>query len=278
VRRVAIIGCGPTGLMAAHACKLNGVDFTVYSKRRKSFLFGSQYLHEPIPDLVEEREGRQVQYINVGTPEEYRRKTHGKFWDGIIAPEDFETEHVAWNIREAYDRLWMRYGRGVVDAQINDGICYVDGRDWMKELAAHDLVISTVPRRLWAVEGDGFRYSEGWALGDAPEHGVFVPYDITDNTIICDGSSDNHYNRLSKVFGYTTVEWPIHADMNVVTSTPGMPAPSKFLKPLAFEASTTHENPTSDWLHVGRFGAWRKAVLVTDAWHDTNNKLKELGV
>lgn len=272
--RVAIIGCGPTGLIVAHACALNGVEFNVFSKKRKSFLFGSQYLHEPIPELIEESEGRQVRYINVGTPEEYRRKTHGKWWDGIIAPEDFETEHVAWNIREAYDRLWMRYGRGVTDAEIRDGTLYVNREDWMKELAAYDLVISSVPRRLWAVEGDEFTYSEGWALGDAPEHGVFVPYDLTDNTIICDGSPDTHYNRLSKVFGYTTVEWPAHTDMNVVKAAESMPEPSQFIKPLAFKASTTHENRTSDWLHVGRFGAWRKAVLVTDAWHDTNNALR----
>lgn len=276
MKSVAIIGCGPTGLIAAHACAMNGISFRIFSKKRKSFLFGSQYLHEPIPDLIDESEGKPVRYINVGTPEEYRRKTHGKWWDGIIAPEDFETEHTAWDIREAYGRLWNRYGRGVNDAEIVDGTLYVDGVDWMKELAAHDLVVSTVPRRLWAVDGDEFIYSEGWALGDAPEHGVFVPYDLTDNTIICDGSPDVHYNRLSKVFGYTTVEWPAHTDMNVVMAAEGMPQPSKFIKPLAFHPSATRYNRTSDWLHVGRFGAWRKAVLVTDAWHETNKALEEL--
>lgn len=274
MKSVAIIGCGPTGLMAAHACAVSGISFRIFSKKRKSFLFGSQYLHEPIPELIEESEGRPVRYINVGTPEEYRRKTHGKWWDGIIAPEDFETEHTAWNIREAYDRLWIKYGRGVNDAVVVDGALLVDGVNWMKEIAAHDLVISTVPRNLWAVEGDEFRYSEGWALGDAPEHGVFVPYDLTDNTIICDGSAEVHYNRLSKVFGYTTVEWPAHTDMNVAAD--GLPKPSKFIKPLAFVPSTIRENQTSNWLHVGRFGAWRKAVLVTDAWHDTNKALEEL--
>ena len=264
--------------MAAHACAVSGVEFSVYSKRRKSYLFGSQYLHEPIPELIGEHEGRPVRYLNVGTPEEYRRKTHGKFWDGIIAPEDFESEHTAWNIREAYERLWIRYGRGVVHSEIVDGVLYAGGMNWMKELAAHDLVISTVPRRLWAVDGDEFIYSEGWALGDAPEHGIFVPFDITDNTIICDGSQEVQYNRLSKVFGYTTVEWPAHIDIDIVMAKPGMPLPSKFIKPLAFTPSATVENETSKWLHTGRFGAWRKAVLVTDAWHDTINKLKEMGI
>lgn len=276
MKSVTIIGCGPTGLMAAHACALKGISFRIFSRKRKSFLFGSQYLHEPIPDLIEESEGRPVRYINVGTPEEYRRKTHGKWWDGIIAPEDFETEHTAWDIREAYNRLWIKYGRGVNGAEIVDGALFVDGSNWMKELAAHDLVISTVPRNLWAVEGDDFRYSEGWALGDAPEHGVFVPYDLDDNTIICDGSAEVSYNRLSKVFGYTTVEWPSHTDMETVTALPGMPKPSKFIKPLAFKPSETKENPTSNWLHVGRFGSWQKAILVTDAWHDTNKALEEM--
>ena len=57
---VAILGCGPTGLVAAHACAMKHIPFVIFSKKRKSFLFGSQYLHEPIPGVIEEHEGEPV--------------------------------------------------------------------------------------------------------------------------------------------------------------------------------------------------------------------------
>lgn len=270
---VAILGCGPTGLIAAHACALRDVGYTIFSKRRKSFLFGSQYLHEPIPGIVEEPEGVWVKYINVGSPEEYRRKTHGKFWDGIAAPEDFETEHRAWNIREAYDRLWQKYGRYVENYEFKSA----HETECELELRNYDLVISTVPRTIWKIPGEEYVYSTGWAIGDAPEHGLFVPYDVEDNRIICDGSDLALYNRLSKVFGYTTVEWPAMAsEEDINASLPPELEVSKLLKPLRYQPNPHTPNPTDDWLHVGRYGAWQKGVVVTDAWHSVMSKIDEL--
>src|SRR5678809_864059 len=49
--RVLILGCGPSGLIAAHAAYNRGADFIVVSKARKSFMNGAQYLHAPIPGV-----------------------------------------------------------------------------------------------------------------------------------------------------------------------------------------------------------------------------------
>ena len=271
--KVAILGCGPTGLLAAHACAQNGVEYKVFSKRRKSFLFGSQYLHNPIPGL-DVGPGAPVKYVTIGSPEEYRRKTHGKFWDGIIAPEDFETDHMAWNIRHAYDLLWQRYGRYVVDYEIVQDDHHGTFRStWMDLALSHfDLVVSTVPRRVWKMPGEEFVYSEGWAAGDAPEHGLFVPYDTPENTIICDGSDDVSWNRLSRVFGYTTVEWP-----NDFEQKPPIANVAKIMKPLRYMENGS-DNPANQpkVLHVGRYGKWQKGVVVTDAYDDVDRRLKEM--
>lgn len=271
--RVAILGCGPTGLLAAHACAQNGVEFHIYSKKRKSFLFGSQYLHNPIPGL-DVGPGEPVKYVTIGTPDEYRRKTHGKYWDGIVAPEDFQTDHTAWNIRHAYDLLWQRYSRYIMSYEMervfDTSPFYSTERDLRLDLC--DLVISTVPRTIWKVQGEEFVYSEGWAAGDAPEHGMFVPYDCEDNTIICDGTPYRSWNRLSKVFGYTTVEWP-----NSFEQKPPIENVSKITKPLRYESHGRH-NPANaeNWLHVGRYGKWQKGVVVTDAYDEVDNRLKEM--
>ena len=280
---IAILGCGPTGLLAAHACALADVEFRIFSKRRKSQLYGSQYLHEPIPGVVTEYEGRQVKYVNVGTPEEYRRKTHGKFWDGIIAPEDFETEHMAWDIREAYHRLWLMYGGCVEDFQIPSRLMENGKPDWAREhpylhlrheldIESFDLVISTVPRNMWAVSDDQFIYSLGWAIGDAPENGTFVPYEIDDMTIECNGSKFVAYNRLSNVFGYKTVEWPAWMRGVEITAMTGK-EPSRLVKPLRYIPSGMN-CPWNSWLHVGRYGQWQKGILTTDAFKDVTKRLE----
>ena len=278
--KVAILGCGPTGLLAAHACKLEGADFEIFSKKRKSQLFGSQYLHQPIPEVTRYDEHVGVKYVTLGTPEEYRRKTHGKWWDGHIAQEDFEPDHIAWNIRTAYDTLWQLYGHGVHHYEfITDegklrqyrGTTF-DVARYDLQLTNFDLVINTMPRTIWQVPGDEFIFSEGWALGDAPEEGKFIPHEITDNTIICDGTPDTAWTRLSRVFGYGSVEWPHH------TPRPPLPGVAMVTKPLHYLPSTQVANPTAEWLHVGRYGKFEKGVVVTDAFEDVLRKLQEMKV
>ena len=293
--KVAILGCGPTGLMAAHACHQLKVDATVFSKKRKSELVGSQYLHKPV--AVNPYSGVNVKYVVLGTPEEYRQKVHGKWWDGHVAPEDFEPDHKAWNIRTAYDNLWTIYGRDVVGYTIPDPSMFSDTyRDdgamfetVSRDLGLHefDLVISTVPRDLWRISGEEFIYSEGWALGDAPERGIFVEdllassfgevplYQkpdgsyIPDNHIICDGTSQVPWTRLSRVFGYTTVEWPHH------TPQPH-PQAARVRKPLHYSPASQNPNPTADWLHVGRYGQFEKGVVVTDAFDQVIKKIRSM--
>lgn len=295
--RVAILGCGPTGLLAAHACNMSDVQFDIYSTKRKSELYGSQYLHEPIPGL-EFACGPEtpVKYVVLGTPEEYRRKTHGKWWDGQAAPEEFEPDHVAWDIRQVYNALWNLYWR-----KINDFSIPTPEQQWnqfaefgepsdppypdeyvMEEINGqfYDLIISTVPRNIWRREGDEFIFSEGWALGDAPERGILVE-DILDqisgekeylpdNTIICDGTAEVPWTRLSRVHGYTTVEWPHHIPQP-------HPKASMVVKPLSYTPGTRQQPvPSDSWLHVGRYGEWKKGVVVTDAYHQVEKALKDL--
>lgn len=276
-----ILGCGPAGLLAAHACHLEKVGFAIASRKRKSQLYGSQYLHKAIPDLVSELEGQPVKYEVRGTPEEYRRKVHGKWWDGHVAPEEFEADHMAWNIREAYDRLWIKYSKRIYDYSIPTNEEMAEGKDRIAKITydlgldpsepyPFDLIISTVPRSLWALPGEEFIYSEGWAIGDAPEEGQFVPYPCSDNTIVCDGTSEVSWTRLSKVFGYTTVEWPHHAPR------PPLRGVVPVVKPLHYRPASQAVNPTANWLHVGRYGEWKKGVVVTDAFDRVTEAIREL--
>lgn len=271
---VAILGCGPSGLLAAHACEQAGVRFKIFSKKRKSELFGSQYLHKHIDGVTHDTHYVDVVYEVRGTPEEYRRKVHGKHWDGHIAPEEFEPNHRAWNIRQAYDTLWTMYRTDIVDYEIrtfenNEYFAAYNNLMGDLRLDRYDLVISTVPRTIWKVEGEEFIYSQGWAMGDAPEKGIFVEMTVPENTIICDGTYLTSWTRASNVFGYTSLEWPHHAPRP-------HPMASVVTKPLHYTAASQNPNPTADWLHVGRYGQWEKGIVVTDAYDDVVKKLQEI--
>lgn len=269
--KVAILGCGPAGLLAAHACDWRGFDYSIFSQKRKSELFGSQYLHTPIEGIISAGEGEPVKYVVEGSPEEYRRKTHGKWWDGIIAAEDFETDHMAWDIRQAYNRLWRSYSGRVINYRFRgDGPASVyDVANEDLGLSRYDLVINTMPRRLWAAPGEEFIFSTGWAFGDAPERGQFVEYTIPDNTIICNGTDRVSYTRLSRVFGHTTVEWPHGPNEKP------HPDAVQVIKPLAYHQNNS-SNPANaeNWIHVGRYGKWEKGIVVSDAYVDVQKRLE----
>src|SRR4051794_14558085 len=116
--RIAVLGCGPAGLMAAHAAKVCGADVDIFSRKRKSELFGCQYLHAPIPGMTDVAPVT-VRYMLNGDIEGYRRKVYGDTWDGEVSPEDLLGNHDAWDIRRTYDNLWAKYGGYIFGTELD---------------------------------------------------------------------------------------------------------------------------------------------------------------
>lgn len=251
MKKVAILGCGPSGLLAAHAAAMNDCDIQIFSKARKSRLFGCQYLHQPIPDIVQWPE--RVSYSLVGgTVAEYRNKVYGGTWDGTSSPEELENHHTAYDIRSAYEGLWEMYEDCIVDTEIVSE----KQLDADRNLDQFDMVISTIPRKIWAQPGDAFTSTKVWAFGEAPELGRIAPFaPEKDFTIICDASKDVGWYRLSKVFGHTTIEWPSQTK-------PPMAGLVKVEKPLACKTKGAKY-----FHHLGRYGEWKKGVLTTDVFY-----------
>ena len=95
--KVVVLGCGPAGLIAAHAAAMQGADIRIMSKPRKSFMNGAQYLHKHI-NGTPYSDPFQVSYEMLGSPEQYRLKVYGAKWDGTVSPEDLEESHKGWDI------------------------------------------------------------------------------------------------------------------------------------------------------------------------------------
>lgn len=254
---IGVIGCGPAGLLAAHAATLNGHSVTIFSKRQeKSHLNGSQYLHEEIPGVYCGPSSTVRYELVGGDMADYRTKVYGDKWDGDVSPGTLDGTHKAWDIRLTYDNLWTLYHKRIVDldlAQRGDANLRMINR--LGESLGLDKIISSIPRTAWDADDGNFRFSEVWAVGDAPGLDQYCPIrPSTDNTVICDASPDTGWYRSSQVFGHATVEWP--ADRK-----PPLPEAARVIKPLDHRSQVA-----GDMIHVGRYGEWRKGVLSTDAF------------
>lgn len=242
--------------MAAKAVKDTGNQPLIFSRKRKSHLFGAQYLHRPIPGVTNRDDHVTVEYMLRGSVDEYRRKVYGKLWDGTVSPEDLSDDHEAWDIRETYDRLWAMFENDIVDL-------FVDAVGVKTCLSQSDLVINTMPLNELCTKGHQFRYQEVMAAGDAPQLGINVGsiYRCPPDTVICNGEESPSWYRISNIFGHTTVEWPQGIK-------PPLPSSSQVSKPT--------DNNCDCWptvLKVGRYGSWTKGVLSHTAYFKTLERI-----
>lgn len=250
---VVVLGCGPSGLLAAHAARLSGCSVTILSVKRPSPLFGCQYLHAQIPKL-DSGDPHVVSYQLRGTPGEYADKVYGA--DNLpasVSPEELPGEHLAWDIRTGYVHLWEKYQHKISDVRLQASDIAP-----MLDYYSADVTINTVPMPLICENPmHNFKSTKCWAVGDAPVLGQIAPSIAPPFTVICDGTKDQGYYRASNVFGYQTVEWPGWKRK------PPVAGVVDFLKPLATDCNCW---PTVT--RVGRMGKWQKGVLAHHAFEE----------
>lgn len=259
--RVAILGAGPAGLMAAHGVMTadSSAFIAIFSKKQKSALHGAQYLHQPIPGMTPV-ESHLIDYqLRGGDADDYRRKVYGKMWEGSVSPEDLAEPHLGWDIRATYDRLWDTYASDICDTLI-DPIALariVDG-GW-------DLVVNTIPRDMICSRGHTFAATEVIAAGDAPSLGIDIGkmFRCPDNTVICNAAENPSWYRMSRIYGHTTVEWPMMRAKIPVSS-------ASIVRKPTFHACDCWPTVT----HVGRYGSWAKGVLSHEAYFKVHDLIK----
>jgi hypothetical protein len=256
VSRIIILGCGPAGLAAASAVVGSGHEAVIISNTtHPSKLYGCQYLHAPVPGY-EDVPRVQVRYSLNGTSRGYRNKVYGAEWSGSVSPEDFAGNHDAWDIRETYRRMWQDlvagFQVGIIQKVIRRGMM-----PYVRSLGP-ELIVSTIPIQAFCEDPrHSFNTMSIWANGATSA-------EVTaENTIICDGTDEQPWYRISNVFGYKTTEWP------------GSFKPPQWSKavPVVKPLSTTC-NCHPDILRAGRYGTWTKARLVHEVYPAVKEALK----
>lgn len=257
MKPIAILGCGPAGLLAAHAVALSRRKFVIYSRPQKSRLGGAQFLHEAIPGLTTE-DPYEISIVAEGSAGVYQQKVYGnnERVPFVSFPTQALTTQNAWNLIRAYDQLWEAYSPDIVETEVTAMWLHENERRFRQ-------ILSTVPATSICKTNSGmipevhmFHSQRIWVYPEA------VNPSIPDGTIWYDGTKDRSWYRQSKLFGTGGTEYPIQISPPV--------------QPLihARKPIWTNCNCFPKVIRLGRYGQWKKGVLTHDAFFGAAEALR----
>lgn len=238
--RVAVLGCGPAGLLAAHGATLAGAEVDIYSIKKPSFIAGAQFMHRAIPQTGVK--GSQVQLFKRGTKEGYAKKVYGdptysSSWEAYA-----QDTLPCWPMNQVYTRLWERYEDRIKDCKVDDDV--LDNLEY----DGYSLLLSTIPAPTLCSKDHIF-------VGSTHRIAVYDRTGINQNYIIYNGLNTDEWHRSSVLHGTGFLEYG-----------PSAAAPN-IAKPVV-KPQTNDCDCRSDWQRLGRYGKWQRGVLAHHAYEE----------
>ena len=244
--QVAIMGCGPSALFAAEGVAQAGHEPIIMAIKRKSQLFGAQYLHEAIPDVP--ARDFPLQVIKIGTKEGYAFKVYGDSNAPVSWNSYKEGTIKAWSLHDAYDFLWDKYEPSIQDMTLGVGDIGV--------IAVHyPLTLCSIPAHAICGAHDEHKFVS------QEIHVQHVPSDPSAaSQIIYNGEGARaEWYRFSRINGTSAWEF---ADAG--TAPDDWTAVVTGFKPI--ETSCTCWLTYQGFHRIGRYGRWSKGVLTHHAY------------
>lgn len=248
MKPVAILGSGPAGLLAAHAVALRGQPFAIFSEGKPSKIGGAQFLHSAIPNLTAEQPDFHVIFKLKGEASEYRRKVYGDapgvpfvsmegLTDGQVQP--------AWDLRTAYEQLFD----GPMGRSVEGNKVTVSAKWLWDHQFDFSSIISSIPLNVLCLNPQHVFSFQTILISTDDISFVGV------NEIVYNGEPSPSWYRASNINGHCGTEWS--------TNTPKPPLPNliQVKKPV-----WTNCDCYPQMIRVGRYGEWKKGVLVDDAF------------
>jgi hypothetical protein len=263
MKPIAVLGCGPAGLLAAYGIGLTGQPLAIFSNTEKSKLGGAQFLHKPIYGIHDEdNPDAVVTYHLHGTAAAYQEKVYGNDPVPFVSFSNVKDgqQQSAWNLLKTYDWLWGEFGHTINEAQITPA--------WVDENEdKFALILSTVPlvalcRHRVGATPPMPKVGDSWY----PMHHRFTVQDIAihpdnlapihDNTILYDGTREHSWYRSSLLFGVGGTEWSPQR------------SPVAPVRPLYHDRKpiATNCDCFPQIVRLGRRGTWQKGVLTHHAF------------
>lgn len=253
---IAVLGAGPSGLVAAHAAASLGHDVCLYDAEPREpdgQTAGVFYLHQScdldVPSSV-------VRTSAVGTRDGYRDKVYGPSYDGHVSYPAYETESVVWDGMAALAHLWSRFQDRIIPA-------YVEGFDDVQTVAGmYDRTICTIPAMILAPHLTW----ESQQVTVATRSRIAPP---VAGCVIYEGHADVPWYRYSDIFGRETYEYVPNAAVDVSDDY------GWTIRNVEKVVTAPRANfPDLDnVMFAGRYGAWNKRCLTHDVYRDVRGWL-----
>lgn len=244
---VAVLGSGPSGLLAAHAVALAGREPVLISAPAqdgevlRSMIGPATYLHKPIPDLTSAEPDAMIRFIKKGTAGGYALKVYGDRKHPTSWSKFEEGEEPAWDLSPVYDELWRRYSSRIIPMSVGPD----EASQFLDEFGA---VVSTIPAEAIcdAYPEHSFPFRSVWITDQ------FTFHDDRDPLMIYDGQVGGVGDRFraSRVFGKACTEYGRE-----------VPGARQGIKVMPTDCDCHPEI-----VRAGRWGEWKPGVLVHHAF------------
>lgn len=251
--KIAVLGCGPAGLMAADQANQLGHYVTIYSRKQPSVISGAQYLHQCMgwythrdPDFI-------IKVQRMGTRDAYARRVYGDPNHEVSWDQFPDGELEGWDIRDAYQKLWMTWHEKIIDSEISK----------MKIeniLIRSDRVFLSLPLHVICQRPNIHQFNyQTVKIRTELKEGKYL------DCMVYNGMDDEgpDWYRYSMVGNYASWEYPESAEVEGQHSL--------IRKPLA-----TSCDCYPDIVRVGRFGTWTKGVLTHHAVEEVDRALQQV--
>jgi hypothetical protein len=253
---VVVLGCGPAGLLAAHAVVRAGLDPTIYSIKQKSYIPGSQVLHDAIPGLMDRQYSENsILWVRMGTAENYARKVYGDPFRETNWPA-YNGVTRGWSVYTMYDKLWDMYSHNVIN-------CEVDTELVSDVLDEGGLILSTLPapvlcKQPWVHR---FRYEPFWIKPLDTPH-----IDKNRDVVIYNGLEHDDWYRWSILGGQASIESCVEGYLQGNNVVPGKKV---------IDNNCNCWDQTPHFIKVGRWAMWQHGVLLHDAYATADRALMD---
>lgn len=251
--KVCVLGCGPAGLMVAHAVRLIGHEVRIISRKAPSQLHGAQYLHEELPDLALGRP-RAITIHKLGEAAGYAQKLYHDPLRTTSWERMKSGPHYGWSLQGAYEELWSMYENDIIDN-------HIEPKDPIRLLSDYDLVLNTVPLKFLCFNpAHEFRYVNEYIRAGE----LFLwERSVEPNEIVYSGLPEHAWHRASYLDGVKEYEFASQ-----------VPLGQKIVKPQSTSCDCYHE--TDRVIHLGRYGKWQRDELTTDAFNEAWGHLERV--
>lgn len=252
---VAIIGCGPAGLMAALAVERNGHRPHIFSIKHKSVVHDDMFLQKPLPG--HHTPVSRINYLGLGTREGYA----AKLYDDPQAPVSWDT--VKWGVQDAwwlapiYDLLWDRFKSRIRPGAVDGTVATVLTGDF-------PLVISTIPaiQLCQRMNEHLFVSKPVWLARSRSDH-------LGLGELVYNGDPESKWYRYSFLNGWNCWEF---ADLPLSADAPG----TEIFPGAKLISNTCDCHPRVH--RVGRWAQYQRGILNHHAFEQTTSILATEGL